>query len=795
MEWYAMNTTALSPAEPPSDRFQGLLDLDPVAPRLQLVESGEYVAVVFESKLLYCYRRDDVEMERLAIAFLASSRAASKVEVARLFGRHVNTVYNIRDKAALGPEHIAMKSRGPKGRTKCTPIIYRTLEKAYSKGKSWQEAGELVLESHGVELSRTILCDVRREVLAHRREQAEKEAAAAEAQLLLPLVEAPPEAGKTESAEEPAEQAPAPPPAEESRDEEGRSESERMEEVLAATPAPEGPAEVPAGRVDELEVREGKGQAFVGAWLLMSFLHKVGLAEMVRRLFGPVSATLYGIARTVVTMWMALFFEHRTVEGCERARNHDLGHLIGTEEFPCVRTLRRKLLWLARPRVVFEMLKELARRYVDLGIVQIGVLYVDGKFIAYHGKRNSKSGYSTIRRLALPGRSEFFVNDIRGRPLFFLLQEGTPSLNLVVPRIRKEVRSIIGKKPVVWVIDRGGYSGELFRKLEDGDGVKDLFITYGRSYKAKKAKIGRGRPRRVDVTFVLGGRTRTRTCSVKETKKKIKGYGEARCILVRRKSAWTPVLTNDWESPVAVILSRIFARWRQENFFRNYNRHFSFQAMGDYKSLDPKEDPGQNPESDEDFEVKNPEVISLDKKIRKQRALVGRLQKLVGREVGKDRKSSEADATHLRKLRLASTKLKGLEETRDSLPKYVLVSSLPDSSRLCLSTARKMLLDGLKTLAYNAEDWLLDHFEGCFKDYREIHVVLREILRRPGDIEIVEGVVHVTLAPLSPPRYANAARLLCERLNATDPRTWDGRWRIRYFVKEEEGAALTEPTT
>ncbi|MEW6663458.1 MAG: putative transposase [Bacillota bacterium] len=95
--------------------------------------------------------------------------------------------------------------------------------------------------------------------------------------------------------------------------------------------------------------------------------------------------------------------------------------MIGALKAPVVKTLRRFLEGVTALETSGAVAMRLARQYLKLDIVQLGVLYLDGHFIPYYGKSHIAKGYFTTRRLALKGNHHCFANDRKGRPIFFRL--------------------------------------------------------------------------------------------------------------------------------------------------------------------------------------------------------------------------------------------------------------------------------------------------------------------------------------------------------------------------------------
>jgi len=100
------------------------------------------------------------------------------------------------------------------------------------------------------------------------------------------------------------------------------------------------------------------------------------------------------------------------------------------------------------------------------------------------------------------------------------------------------------------------------------------------------------------------------------------------------------------------------------------------------------------------------------------------------------------------------------------MPKKIPASQLGDNrAREILSQDKKMLVDSLKLLAYNAEGWLVDILGKKYNDSRDFGRVLLLIMKQPGTIQRIDDRIVIQLHSLHNPRYQRAAEYLCEEIN------------------------------
>lgn len=96
-----------------------------------------------------------------------------------------------------------------------------------------------------------------------------------------------------------------------------------------------------------------------------------------------------------------------------------------------------------------------------------------------------------------------------------------------------------------------------------------------------------------------------------------------------------------------------------------------------------------------------------------------------------------------------------------------------------------MLVDSLKLLAYNAEEWLLDILVREYNDPRDFRRVLLLIMKQPGTIQrLDDDRVLIQLDSLHNPRYQRAAEYLCGQINQMKIPAPGGRGTMLFEVRK-----------
>jgi len=205
-------------------------------------------------------------------------------------------------------------------------------------------------------------------------------------------------------------------------------------------------------------------------------------------------------------------------------------------------------------------------------------------------------------RISLPATTDYWVNDIRGDPLFVLTAPANAGLVRMMPDILAEVRSLVGERRVSVVFDRGGFSPKLFRTMIAAG--FDI-LTY---------RKGRSPALPVDAFLPCRAVIDGRNVAYKLADQKV-SLLQGKLVLrqVTRRSDdghQTPILTSREDLPAIEVAWRMFERWRQENFFKYLRDEYALDALVDYSTEN----------DDPDRDVPNPARRAIDKQLREAKA-------------------------------------------------------------------------------------------------------------------------------------------------------------------------------
>lgn len=531
------------------------------------------------------------------------------------------------------------------------------------------------------------------------------------------------------------------------------------------------------GKIDDAEpiFTPGRRVPRAGVLLAIPALAQSGIFSVAEDVYGHIGPAFYGLRTTMLALLLLALLRIKRPEALKEHAPPDLGRLLGLDRAPEVKTLRRKLTRLAACKKAEVFGRKLAKLRVARRGKALGFLYMDGHVRVYHGRRRLSKAHVTRMRLSLPATTDYWVNDQSGAPLFVVTAELNAGLVKMLPVLLAGIRRLLGKRRRVTVVfDRGGWSPKLFARI-----IKARFdiLTYRKGH---WTKVPPGRfvrcAKRIEgrrVAYDLNDRN-IRLLKGKLRLRQITRLGE--------NGHQTPIATSRRDLPAVVLAYRMFERWRQENFFKYLREEFALDALVDYKAeaVEP------------DLTVPNPERRKVEKLIAATRAKLKKVQALYGEAAAAN---PEGKRPTIRGFKIAHGKLgqrireiQGrigvLKEKRSLIPKRVPVREVEGKTIMHLSRERKHLTNCIKMVAYQAESDLLallrPHYARANEEGRTL---VTSALESAGDVEVADGELRVTLAPLSSAHRNLAVARMCEALNRMDACFPGTKLKLRFGVR------------
>ncbi len=273
-------------------------------------------------------------------------------------------------------------------------------------------------------------------------------------------------------------------------------------------------------------------------------------------------------------------------EGATRIDPVALGRVLGLDRAPEVKTIRRKIGFLAAAGRAGDWIAAMARRHVQASPEQAAVLYVDGHVRAYQGTRRIAKTHVPRLKFPAPATVETWVADAAGDPLLVVMAQPAASLAAELRRLIPELRATVGDDRRVLVgFDRGGWSPALFADL-DAAGFDTLTWRKG-----KTADIDQDAFAEHSHTDEHGRTHTWRLADTATTLDIAEGPRAGEVFAMRQISLFDGartrqmhILTTRTDLPAAQIRYRMGSRWRQENHYRYARIHFDLDSHDTYRA-------------------------------------------------------------------------------------------------------------------------------------------------------------------------------------------------------------------
>ncbi len=545
-------------------------------------------------------------------------------------------------------------------------------------------------------------------------------------------------------------------------------------------------AERQAARYGQLQeapprITEGRQLPLAGLLLALPALEATGLLAVADQTYDRLKNGFYGLRSVLLTLVLLALLREPRAEGATRIVPADLGRILALDRAPEVGTIRRRLAEIAQQGKAGQLIGGLARRHVDTHREAVGFFYIDGHVRAYHGTRALPKAHVARMRISMPATLETWVSDANGDPIMVVIAPPSASTAAEVRRLLPDLRQLAGDRRPTVVFDRGGWSPDLFAHLLDQS--FDL-LTYRKGATRPEPRAAFVEhlwtdERGVEHRYELADRIVQIKLSAKGAKRHGRKTLKLRQIVRRSPDGHqTQIVTSRFDLPAVEVAARMFNRWRQENYFRYGRQHFALDGLDTYAVI----------ADDPDRSVPNPAKRTASRTIKQLKATIAEAEATLGR--------------HRNNAHLAGTLAEleaTIDEVRDQLddarqaaaavPTRIPLATIAPDARL-LDSETKLVTHACRIAAYNTETslarLLAPHYARAADEARSL---LREAFTLAGDLQIVDGHLHVTLNPASAPRRSRALAALCQQLNDTETVYPGTDLVLRYAIKDVPGLA------
>jgi hypothetical protein len=511
------------------------------------------------------------------------------------------------------------------------------------------------------------------------------------------------------------------------------------------------------GKLDEAQphFEPAESVARAGVLLAVPVLVAQGVFETFEKVYGGLRNGFYGLNSVVATLALMSLLRIKAPEQISSFAPGEFGRLLGLDRAPEVKTLRRKLLELSHSGQSLALVDAFARKWIeDQGEEVVGFLYVDGHVRPYHGSTHTlPKAWVPRRRMPMQATTDLWVNDTFGDPWFFVTAEANEGMvTLLEGEILPRIQEHLGPehRRLTMVLDRGGWSREAFKRWYDR-GIDVLTYRKG-NYEAWPADHFS------EPVDVEGRKKKLRLAEA--TMELVKGFKvrEIRCLDESGKQI--SIVTTREDLPPAEAAARLFARWRQENFFRYMRHEFALDHLPTY-AAEP---------ADADRMVDHPARKVRDKELKALKAELAQTLSVLGQHThaGCDPGSTPEDLKE--RITALEAAITVTQKARDLLPKKVPLREVMDEAEIVrLERERKRITDVIKMAAYRAESELAALVGPALGLHHEDEArsFLENVFNLSADLlpDTEQGTLTVRLYGMANPRSNRALAQLCQIMN------------------------------
>ena len=545
--------------------------------------------------------------------------------------------------------------------------------------------------------------------------------------------------------------------------------------------------------------------SFGGVLCALPALAENGLFRHIHDCLKPLHG-YYSTLHVIVLLAHMALCRIKTVEQLQYQPPGELGKLSGLDRVPEVRCLRRKLAALSLDDGPSKWAGVLSRDWLEAAPELAGALYVDGHVRLYHGSQTAlPKRYVSRQRLCLRGTTDYWVNDVLGRPFFAIERPIDHGLlealrSDIVPRLLKDVpgqpteeglKADRYRARFVILFDREGYSPEFFKEMWQTHRI--ACITYHKYPKddwpaAEFAEIATTLPGGEQVSLSLAERgswigDRKSGLWVREVRK-----------LTTSGHQVSLISTAFQGSPLQNAVG-LFSRWSQENFFAYMMEHFAIDLLNEYRTEEIPETkrPVVNPKWRELDRQKR----SVKSKLTHRQARFAALTLHPESDEAAQAKWEKQKAELVEAIGQLERELAGITDRLKTTPSHLAWGELPAEEKFeRLAPGRKQLVDTVKLVAYRAETAMASIVRESLARTDDARSLLRDLFRSAADLEpdVERQVLQVHVHPMSNPRSNRAIAHLMDHLNAAEFTYPGTSLRLIYSLAGQDETAESVPS-
>lgn len=489
--------------------------------------------------------------------------------------------------------------------------------------------------------------------------------------------------------------------------------------------------------------------------------------------FMPFFASVYGKGVNVFLLFAQMLVHGiGSIEQLKAVKSRELGLVCGLNHVPSRTTFSK---WVAAAAVKGQslpLIKQFFLHQIKAGLVSCYLLYADGHFIPYSGKERIHKGYSTQRRLAMPGQTNIVFHDATGRIVYFQLEEGNGDLSFAIEQISTEIRNQFDESisPLV-ISDRGSWGVEHFGRMS-----QYRLLTWEKY--TNETKIGALSDDLFSEPLTVNGHWyRFYEFPQKRTywnTDKTVSVDLRRIVIWNLDSDRRPVcVSNDTLEDTIFLGQAMLGRWgKSENGFKYLGERFNPHYI-------PLLQATQESEQQQTGNPRFKELTGQKQKTNRRLKSNANQLALIGETYNKDgsvRFGSKRQRLLKERFELEA-ELEAIEKQLQTTPQRITLAeaSAGRESFKVIDTEAKNLFDLVQAMVWNARRTLIDLLRRHYQDERDVVNLLDHVTNCHGWIKSSSKIVHVRLEAMDLPRYRSAQKEFCNSLNNLRPRLLNGK--------------------
>jgi transposase len=406
--------------------------------------------------------------------------------------------------------------------------------------------------------------------------------------------------------------------------------------------------------------------------------------------------------------------------------------------------------------------------------------YYDPHVKHYSGAEKILKGWCpTIRSASKIINMDFIHTAPDGHPVYV---ETTDNFYDIRERFIAEIkafRDIVGCEDQIltFIVDRGIYSFKVFETIVNDEQLH--IVTWEKGYKKDKwdeqkisgefsihrARNNRHDLRRYDFEYI----------DQDWAKKKNVRQIIVRATNPKRKTIEVSILTDDTSRKAEEMIELMFCRWVQENDFKYSQKHFGINEITSYSKISYKE----LKDLIEDKQIKRGEYKAYEKEaetIRRKLKNALYKERTIKSEMRREELKNEIKALS-KQLELVNEKKSAINKEGSKIDELI------ERGYQQLNTSNKKYMDCIKIIARNIFYKALEPFKEKYDNYRDDHVIFRNLTQAHGVVSFSRGTVNVTIFPTAhlQPKVRKIVQEVFQQINSKETKLPDGSGRKVYL--------------